>query len=222
MGGALDAPEAGHRFTAGVSHEPAPFEMREPPRVAVVSDDPLVRAAFNNLLGGIAALAIVDDADDADLLLWDAGVDPERAAERLAELDALATPAVALVEDEAHASEALASGARGVVLRGADGARLAAALIAAHHGLTVVDASFTDALLPEPEPRAEAEGHLTAREREVLRLVADGLSNKRIAKTLAISEHTAKFHVNSILGKLDARTRTEAVVVAARRGLILL
>lgn len=69
------------------------------------------------------------------------------------------------------------------------------------------------------EPDIDA---LTARERQVIDLLAQGLSNRRIAGALSISEHTAKFHVNSILSKLGASTRTEAVVEAVRRGLVLL
>jgi two-component system, NarL family, nitrate/nitrite response regulator NarL len=63
---------------------------------------------------------------------------------------------------------------------------------------------------------------LTPREAEVLNLLAEGLSNKLVADRLKISEHTAKFHVNAILTKLGAETRTEAVVLAARRGLLML
>ena len=61
---------------------------------------------------------------------------------------------------------------------------------------------------------------LTARESEVLRLVSMGLGNKEIAARLAISEHTAKFHISSILGKLHAASRTEAVSLGIRKGLI--
>jgi DNA-binding CsgD family transcriptional regulator len=63
---------------------------------------------------------------------------------------------------------------------------------------------------------------LTAREREVLELVANGLSNRQIAQALGVSEHTAKFHVASLLEKLDADTRADAVARAARRGLLTL
>ncbi|HLB64703.1 MAG TPA: response regulator transcription factor, partial [Anaerolineales bacterium] len=63
---------------------------------------------------------------------------------------------------------------------------------------------------------------LTPRESEVLALLAEGLPNKSIAGRLGITEHTAKFHVNAILRKLGAQSRTEAVVLATRRGLILL
>jgi DNA-binding NarL/FixJ family response regulator len=63
---------------------------------------------------------------------------------------------------------------------------------------------------------------LTSRELEVLQLLVEGVSNKGIAERLGISEHTAKFHVNSILGELGAQNRTEAVTRAARTGLIIL
>jgi len=71
--------------------------------------------------------------------------------------------------------------------------------------------------LARPAPSA---AELTARELDVLRLLAEGLPNKAIAQRLAISEHTVKFHLNAILGKLGAQSRTEAVVQAIRRGLI--
>jgi len=73
-----------------------------------------------------------------------------------------------------------------------------------------------------PAPAAAETRTLTARELEVLRMMAEGAANKTIAWKLNISEHTAKFHVASILTKLNASTRTEAVTVGIRRGLILL
>ncbi len=76
--------------------------------------------------------------------------------------------------------------------------------------------------LVEPRrPDGAAGVDLTPREQEVLGLLAEGLSNKLIAARLGISEHTAKFHVNALLDKLGAETRTEAVVTAARRGLLM-
>jgi DNA-binding NarL/FixJ family response regulator len=75
---------------------------------------------------------------------------------------------------------------------------------------------------PADPVKTEALEELTERELEVLEQLASGLSNKRIARALGISEHTAKFHVNGILAKLGASSRTEAVVAAARRGLVTL
>ncbi len=78
------------------------------------------------------------------------------------------------------------------------------------------------AAVPASRPLAELAEPLTRREREVLQMLAGGLANKEIAGRLAISEHTVKFHVASILGKLGAGSRTEAVTIGVRRGLIMI
>lgn len=196
-------------------------------RVAILALDPLARA------GLVAAIDLRDDADvvddpaAAEVALWDAGSADasgvgERLAAELSELGDAPPPLVALVADDIAAADALAAGADGVLLRTAGAARLTAALVAVHHGLRVLDPAVAQ---PGAPARAIQDGgidRLTARELEVLNLLADGLSNKRIAHRLDISEHTAKFHVNSILAKLGAGTRTEAVVIAARRGVLVL
>jgi NarL family two-component system response regulator YdfI len=121
-------------------------------------------------------------------------------------------------------AEAFRAGARAVLNRAAAGDEIAAAVIAAAAGLAVLHPDAVGALLPAE--RAAVQGalqeELTPREAEVLALLADGLGNKAIARRLGISEHTAKFHVASILGKLGVRTRTEAVALGMRLGLILL
>lgn len=97
-----------------------------------------------------------------------------------------------------------------------------AALRAAEQGLVVLAPAFLrGSPLLEP-PVAAQTGLLTQRELEVLQLVAQGLPNKGIARVLAISENTAKFHVASLSGKLGATSRAEAVAVGMRKGLILL
>ena len=100
---------------------------------------------------------------------------------------------------------------------------LAAAVIAVAAGLTVTDPALGPAL---PEAASgDLDGEpvaLTEREHDVLELLAAGLPNKAIARDLGISEHTVKYHVGSLLSKLDAQSRTEAVTVAARRGLLTL
>ncbi len=104
----------------------------------------------------------------------------------------------------------------------ADGASLVAAVHAVVAGLTVIEPALVGRLggrVPVSPPDGGGES-LTPREREVLRLVAEGLPNKTIARELGISEHTAKFHVGSLLAKLDAGSRTEAVTTATRRGLL--
>ena len=92
-------------------------------------------------------------------------------------------------------------------------------VVEAEHADLVID----DAIATRPvnsAPAAEAGAALTAREREVLRLMADGLGNKGIGAALGISSHTAKYHVGSVLAKLDAHSRTEAVTKGLREGLL--
>lgn len=134
---------------------------------------------------------------------------------------------VALVESatEDAALDALHAGASAVLPRGAAEAELAAAIVAVAGGYAVVPRSLLRELIAADEPPAlerASDAVLTTRELEVLRALADGASNKMIARRLGISFHTVKFHVASILTKLDADTRTEAVAQAARLGLVML
>ena len=217
-----------------------------PLRVLIVADDPLARAGLAALLAELPELVIAgriagsDDIEAAmqvhqpDVLLWDIGWKPEGALARLADRPP-GLPVVALVEDEAFALAAWQAGAQGVLARDRGSATLSVAalsvaLLAAGEGLSVLDARFrapiTGPAAP-PAPRfpgdeAALVEELTPRELEVLRLLAEGLPNKAIAQRLDISEHTVKFHVNALLGKLGVGSRTEAVVRATRLGLVLL
>jgi DNA-binding NarL/FixJ family response regulator len=115
----------------------------------------------------------------------------------------------------------------GYLPREASGEQLVAAVRAVGHGLIALEPGLGGRLLARGEaaraaPTAEAHDDLTAREREVLHLVAQGLANKMIARRLGISEHTVKFHVAAILAKLNAGSRTEAVHLGAQRGLVAL
>jgi two-component system, NarL family, nitrate/nitrite response regulator NarL len=102
-----------------------------------------------------------------------------------------------------------------------DAAALTAAVRAAASGLIVLDPAVAGATGVHTHARTSENAEtLTTREREVLLLVAEGLPNKAIARELGISEHTAKFHVGSLLGKLGAASRTEAVTLATRRGIL--
>ena len=122
--------------------------------------------------------------------------------------------------------QALRAGVRAILPPDVSSDQLSAALSAAIAGLVVVSPSEISAALPTPGvPSSTLEAltePLTPREREVLQMLASGIVNKEIAARLSISEHTVKFHVASILGKLSASTRTEAVSLAIRRGLVLL
>lgn len=190
-------------------------------RVVVVSSAPLVRSGLRTILGAFDDLDLTE-ADptrlrvvNADVMLCD-GTLPD-IDERLAASD---VPALVLVVDAAGAADALASGARGVLARTAAPRRMHAALHAVAEAEIVIDDAFADHLLRNTRAEVEMIEPLTVREREVLRLLASGQTNKEIAQRLGVTDHTIKFHVNGILGKLGAATRTEAVVEAARRGII--
>jgi two-component system nitrate/nitrite response regulator NarL len=179
--------------------------VSDPIKVTLLTDDPLLRAA--------------------EVALWDAGVDSSKTLARLTELRTLSMPVVAVVSDASHVAPALAAGARGVVLRDQVGPGIHAALAAVRSGLTVMDTALASALVPAPPIGAtvgKGRGELTEREKQVVQLLSEGLSNKLIADRLGISDHTAKFHVNGVMMKLGSSTRTEAVVEAMRRGLVRL
>ncbi len=115
----------------------------------------------------------------------------------------------------------------GALPRDAGTEEIIAAIIAAANGLTTLDRSLAREALSglerrRVEPVSEQSEPLTAREQDVLQLLAQGIPNKQIAQRLSISEHTVKFHVSAIMTKLGAASRTEAVTTAARRGLLLL
>ncbi|MBI3185616.1 MAG: response regulator transcription factor [Myxococcales bacterium] len=157
--------------------------------------------------------AAVAEGEPHDVVLWEVGpAGPLELAE--------GAPVLALVRGPEEVEVALAAGAAGVLDRGVGPSLLTKALCAVAAGLAVVERDYLALLRGARAGAAEVREPLTAREREVLLLLAEGLSNKEIAARLSISEHTAKFHVNSVLGKLGAQKRLEAVVRAARMGII--
>jgi DNA-binding NarL/FixJ family response regulator len=136
---------------------------------------------------------------------------------------------VVLMDDaqSAWAAEALRIGVRAILPRQASAGEIVAAIEAAAAGLVVLHREALESLLliPASAPRAlpaSPNQALTPREIEVLGMLAEGLGNKAIAWRLDISEHTVKFHVGSILAKLNASSRTEAVTLGIRQGLIML
>ena len=136
-------------------------------------------------------------------------------------------PAIVLLSGEAQPAwthEALRAGVRAVLRRDVSPAEVLAAVEAASNGMAVLDPHELETLLSasSPAPISAEASVLTPRELEVLGMMAEGAANKNIAWKLGISEHTVKFHVASILGKLHASTRTEAVAIGMRKGLILL
>lgn len=163
----------------------------------------------------------------ADVLVVD--LDRQAVSRTLRELARLPRPpATILLTGDLRAlrtAEARRAGVRAVLPRGATASELAAAIEAVVAGLIVVHPEGVEALLsPSTRPRAtDATGEtLTLREAEVLNIIAEGAGNKEIAARLGISEHTVKFHVASIFTKLNAGSRTEAVAIGVRRGLLMI
>ena len=176
-----------------------------------------------------AALLALAERHDLDVVL--SGEVP--AAELLADWQArhrrpawIVFPAKA---DEQKSLEALGAGASAVLSRSADPTEIVATIRVLGSGLIVLQRSVLAALLDKSAAAAapsngDADGtpRLTAREIEVLAALADGASNKEIARRLDISFHTVKFHVAAILDKLEAESRTEAVVKASQLGIVML
>jgi NarL family two-component system response regulator YdfI len=219
-------------------------------RVLVIGATALARAKLASRLAGDHHLELVGQAlgvgdlerlvavPNADVIVAAVARDDERAAAALFALAAEAGgPAVVAIADDADpvwASEALHAGVSAVLPRDAGPAELQAAVIAAASGLVVLRREdvapgaatrVTGAGAAATAPRegaAATRTPLTRRELEVLGLLAEGFGNKAIAARLAVTERTVKFHVGAILEKLDVASRTEAVTVGLRRGLILL
>jgi len=201
-----------------------------PLRVLVAGADPLVRRGLSQLLseresfevlgpvslGGGLASAIQLHRPDAVLVDSGQSVQIEPGAFKTVD----GVPVLVLATDADHAARALTMGARGALARDTEADRLGPALAAVERGLIVLDDRFAE-LWRRPAP-AEGDFTLTARELEVLTLLAEGLSNREIAQRLGFSAHTAKFHVNAVLDKLDATTRAEAVARALRHGVLRL
>ncbi len=193
--------------------------LPERTRIAIVAD----AASRERLARALGDAVEVVPGDAAAIVLRDL---PGTAVARAGLLDVFTLPTIVLVDDP-HADVALAAlraGAAAVLARQSDAQELLAALAAVSTGLVVLDAAVRDTLAPAATMlRGTAPSEpLTERERQILALLAGGLSNRRIAERLALSENTVKAHVASILAKLGATTRTEAVMLGVRLGLVML
>ncbi|MEO7068942.1 MAG: response regulator transcription factor [Nostocoides sp.] len=213
--------------TEGISPE-------RPIRVLIVDDHPVVRSGMRTLLAASPSIVVVGEAGDGeealalvasttpDVVLSDLrlgsgldGVDIARAV-RATQPDV----AVLILTTFDHGTDivrAVEAGAAGYLLKDAAPAQIVDAIRAAAGGETVLSADLTRRAV---ETMREGHRLLTAREREVLVLVADGLSNNDIAKALFVSRATVKTHLGHLLEKLGVDSRTAAVAVARRRGLL--
>jgi NarL family two-component system response regulator LiaR len=201
-------------------------------RVLVVDDHKVVRKGLRIFFSVTEDIEVVAEARNGaeaieqtaahhpDVVLMDLKMpvmDGPTAIERIrTRFPTVQVVALTSFHDDALAHQALEAGAIGYVFKDADEEQLISAVRMAGTGKGAIASEIVHALLnrPEPEPR------LTQRERDVLRHVAQGMTNPQIATRLFISVSTVGFHLHNILTKLDAKTRTEAVTIAAREGLI--
>ncbi|HUA61083.1 MAG TPA: response regulator transcription factor [Verrucomicrobiae bacterium] len=197
-------------------------------RLLIAAGSAVVRAGLEalavssgaiELVGAFPDLAAVDDLRP-DVVL--AAVTPEQ----IPAGDGV-RPAYVLLGGDARTpwtQEAIRSGVRAILPRDASAAEILAAVEAAAAGMAAIGPAELEALLPAAASVAASNENptLTPRELEVLAMMAEGAANKAIAWKLNISEHTAKFHVASVLSKLNASTRAEAVAIGIRRGLVML
>jgi two-component system, NarL family, response regulator YdfI len=192
---------------------------------------PLSAAGLERMLSTEPDITIVseDSAEstgEPDVVLTEVGPADDSPWEAPLELSGRGS-SVVLLADDPHPGwtwDALASGVKAVLPRRIRQEELAAAVRAAGAGLLVIHPEDLESFLPARaggSPSNLPQEELTPRERDVLRRMADGLPNKEIASRLGISDHTVKFHVAAILGKLGAMSRTEAVMIAVRRGLVM-
>jgi DNA-binding NarL/FixJ family response regulator len=174
--------------------------------------------AFESDLAPLDESAIGDDGPD--VIVADASSLSENAIDDLT--DRFPAIPLILIGGEPDLADAALLGVPGGFLPSdIDAAGLSAAVRAVAQGLTVISPGLIGTVQPVIAGIHPSDaGLLTPREREVLELIAEGLPNKAIARELGISEHTAKFHVGSVLGKLGASSRAEAVTLATRRGLL--
>lgn len=210
--------------------------MEQKIKVLVADDHPMLREGLVAVLGTNPAFEVVGEAKDGeetvrlaeslepDVILLDLempGMDGLEVLKTLREAGSSTQAVVFTAYDtDERIMGALRAGARGYLLKGASRQEIFSAIHTVHAGGSLLQPVVTNRLLDRMQiPEIE---DLTPREHEVLNLLADGLSNREVSERLFVTERTVKFHVSSILAKLGAANRTEAVTTAAQHGLIRL
>ena len=213
-------------------------------RILVVDDHPIVRDGLLAVLGTQPDLQVAGEAGDGvealrrveelhpDVMLLDLempGLDGVGVLHRL-RAGGTNLPVIVFTafDTDERIVEAVRAGARGYLLKGAPRAELFAAIRIVHAGGSLLQPLIASKLIQhmtQPQGGGHSSGHqpvepLTPRELEVLQLLAAGQTNRQIADSLVVTERTVKFHVSSILAKLGAANRTEAVALANQRGLV--
>ena len=211
--------------------------MAESPiRVLLVDDHQVVRRGLRTFLEVQPDIEVVGEAGDGDegvlraqelnpdVILMDVkmpGTDGIAALRKLREEGSKARVLVVTsFTEQRTVVPALRAGAAGYVYKDVDPEALAGAIRSVHAGHVLLQPEVADALLSQEQPTGQGRGNaLTEREREVLSLIADGRSNREIARALVLSEKTVKTHVSNILMKLDLADRTQAALWAVRHGI---
>ncbi|MGH9371907.1 MAG: response regulator [Vicinamibacterales bacterium] len=205
-------------------------------RVLIIDDHPIVHDGVASALNRTDDIRLVASSDtleaalrllpkaSPDVVLLDARLHGSDGLSAIADLLS-ARPGLRVVIFSAYDLDdyvfgAIRAGAKGYVLKGTASTELATAIRRVHAGDSYVSPVLSAKLVEQMQPRSRGSRSLTARELMVLRLMASGLSNRDIASALAITERTVKFHVTAILNRLGADNRTQAVALAARRGLL--
>ena len=203
-------------------------------RIAVVATSAVRRAGLESIVrshaefqlagsfGAVASVVSFARSTELDVIV----IDSDSIHDLL--LEPTSDAAIVLLTEISHArsiSRLLRSGVRAILPRESDADDLLSAIYAAYDGLVLLSTPTAEILAAaygdQPlEVEDDLSEEITSRETDVLRMLAEGLVNKEIAARLGISEHTVKFHISSILDKLGASTRTEAVALGIRRGLI--
>ncbi|MBT2467171.1 response regulator transcription factor [Streptomyces sp. ISL-66] len=206
-------------------------------RILLVDDHQVVRRGLRTFLEVQDDIEVVGEAADGDegiaraeelrpdVILMDIKMPGTDGIEALRRLRGLANPARVLIvtsfTEQRTVVPALRAGAAGYVYKDIDPVALAAAIRSVHAGQVLLQPEVAVALLADEgrPPSSGRGGSLTDREREVLRHIADGRSNREIARVLVLSEKTVKTHVSNILMKLDVVDRTQAALWAVRHGI---
>jgi NarL family two-component system response regulator LiaR len=205
-------------------------------RVVIVDDHELVRGGLETILGLFADIELVGQADSGaaavklcaetgpDVVLMDlvlpGGMDGAEATKEVLSICPRAKVlALTSFSDPELIQRVLRAGALGCLLKNVSGKELAEAIRRAHVGTSTLAPEAADALVRAISSPVEARAGLTRRERDVLRLIVEGLTNAEIAERLVVSLSTVKTHVSSIIAKLGASTRTEAAAIAVREHL---
>lgn len=203
---------------------------KAPPRCLIVDDHPVVRAGVRALLestwkdADVADARSVDDAAEMasdgppDVVIvdpWRAGVEVGDVVGRLQR--EVRAPIVVFTSDGGARllSEALKAGVKGYVRKDSPSGDLIRAIEAAHLGEFYVDPGLSSTIVLD-----EGDRTLSARQREILQMLADGFSNREVSERLVVSVETVKTHVKHILAKLEAEHRTQAVAIGIRQALI--